>query len=367
MGPRTVVPTLPLLTVTLLIVSGTGGPAGAGTPVGTPTVDPWFDGPHGAARPASPASVNNATWNWTNFANVTPGYDIPARAYAGLAAYPPGNEVIAFGGAAANGTALGDTWAFGPNWTWTPVSASTAPSARVGPLMAYDAPADAVILFGGRNGSGTLLRDTWSFSGGQWTLLRTGPPPPARSNATLVPDANGTGLILFGGNGSKGLLNDTWWFNETGGVPHWTNLTPTAGAPPPARYAAACANLSAPAEDVLYGGNSTLGELADTWVFNGSVWRAVTTRSNPGVRAGAAMGFDQVDGVDVLFGGYSAKTGTIIGSTSVFNGSAWNVPNIGAVHPHPRVGGAMAWAGGFAGGIALLLGGTYGTGTALGG
>ncbi|MCI4367398.1 MAG: hypothetical protein L3K08_06570 [Thermoplasmata archaeon] len=242
--------------------------------------------------------------------------------------------------------------------------------------MAYDASSNSVVLFSGRtSAAGGLVRDTWSFAQGQWTQLHPAISPPARFDSSLVPDANGTGLILFGGlgNATNGVLNDTWWYHAGSSGPYWTNLTSSAGPGPSARWGAASANLSSLRVDVLYGGNSwngtlpfTNGSLSDTWLFDGSRWHLQSTKTNPGPRYSASLAFDQVDGVDVLFGGFN-RTGHPIGSTWIFNGSAWFAPNLGPVRPHARVGGAMTWATGWARGIDLLVGGAYGGSEVFGG
>ena len=126
-----------------------------------------------------------------------------------------------------------------------------------------------VILFGGDDGNGAALQDTWSWDGHTWTDLT--PTPPALS-PTAVYDGTaseweGT-FVLFGGfdPDSGVFLNDTWVLNGTTWTPQpATAIWPTGRQSP--------ASASANGVIVLFGGLDNDGDpLGDTWIWNGSDW-----------------------------------------------------------------------------------------------
>ncbi|MCI4337041.1 MAG: hypothetical protein L3K17_07620, partial [Thermoplasmata archaeon] len=109
---------------------------------------------------------------------------------------------------------------------WTNVTGVIAPHARLGAAMAYDPLADSILLFGGMYGpngvfsgvNSTMLNDTWLFANGSWTNVTAtaGTPPPARAFGSLTYDARDKFMLLAGGEGSSGGCNapcsDTWRF-----------------------------------------------------------------------------------------------------------------------------------------------------------
>jgi N-acetylneuraminic acid mutarotase len=72
-------------------------------------------------------------------------------------------RVILFGGSGR--TVFNDCWAYNPGaQTWTELSpAGVAPSARYRATMAYDSAGHRVFMFGGANGEGLSLDDTWEL------------------------------------------------------------------------------------------------------------------------------------------------------------------------------------------------------------
>jgi hypothetical protein len=69
--------------------------------------------------------------------------------------------------------------------------------------------ASGLALFGGEDGSGARLGDTWTWNGTTWSLLPTSTSPSDRYDAAASPDVNG-GVLLFGGNTATGISNETW-------------------------------------------------------------------------------------------------------------------------------------------------------------
>ncbi|MDE1821407.1 MAG: hypothetical protein KGI98_11265 [Euryarchaeota archaeon] len=235
---------------------------------------------------------------------------------------PPGEELPPSWGMSSASTPV----------AWQDVSSSvgTGPSARTGAGMTYDAHDGYVVLFGGENGGGTSSHDdTWTFAGGTWSNITStaGSPPPARASPLMTYDARDGVVLLFGGlavTGGGYWLNDyadTWEFS--GG--HWTNITSSAGTPPSGRFS-----------------------MSST--------------------------FDPTDHVVLAFGGENVAVINLIGSVTMysdtwtFSGGLWNdiTSSVGAP-PSARAGSNIAYDP--AAGYVLLYGGLWETlsGTVLSG
>ncbi len=104
-------------------------------------------------------------------------------------------RVVVFGGVDGNGSSLGDTWVWDGSY-WTQV-AETGPSAREGHSTAYDAVHQEIVLFGGNDGA-TQFADTWTWDGVSWTqVAETG--PAARTDHAAAYDEGRNVVTLFGG------------------------------------------------------------------------------------------------------------------------------------------------------------------------
>ncbi len=304
----------------------------------------------GATTAAGPTS------NWTSLGNLTDSLPPAARNYPALAFDAPADEAVLFGGLASSGSALSDTWTYGSNWSWVEEAPSPAPSARWGAAAAYDDALGAVVLFGGETGNGTFLNDTWSFADGGWTELAPSDAPSPRAFASLAPDANSSGLLLFGGLSGAGGLNDTWWFHDG----TWSNLTrPSAPAPTP-RWQAAMIEDPGISGNLLFGGNGSTPNafvaFDDTWKFTGAGWSKIAVAQPPVARAGGELAYDGVDRAVVLFGGWAANLGALSG-VSEFNGTAWSPSTSALPRPPARYGGGFTELTGFGKGLDLLFGG----------
>ncbi|HLI25291.1 MAG TPA: hypothetical protein VKU91_10065, partial [Acidimicrobiales bacterium] len=170
---------------------------------------------------------------------------------------------VLFGGTAAGGNVLDDTWTFNGS-AWTADSPPASPPPLTGAASTWDAAHRQVVVFGGQSSapSSTWSAGTWSWSGTTWTQVAA-PGPSARTGATLAYDGDVAGDVLVGGTGAGGTDSDAWLFTGSG----WTGLT--ALNPPPARYLATSAWDSAAHQLVLFGGAGTGGTvLGDTEVLS---------------------------------------------------------------------------------------------------
>ncbi len=276
--------------------------------------------PHVAAAPAAGTHVtaaagqpqlptNASTEGWYKLTLHAP---IPSPRDAAAATYDAKDGyLLMLGGCAKPLCPQFDTWKFQAGaWGNLTLSAGTPPAARSGAAMAYDARDGYVVMFGGTGAAG-VLGDTWTFQYGRWTQVATTPAtaPSPRASAGLLYDAIDSRVILFGGAGLTGApLSDTWSF--AGGV--WTNLTPTIGVAPPARFSAGFAFDPVDHAGILFGGSGLCGTFcADTWSYIGSRWTNLTSAVGtnvPAARSDAALVFDDGRGSTVLVGGQNGAT-----------------------------------------------------------
>lgn len=236
--------------------------------------------------------------------------------------------VILFGGLTSNGTLLNDTWEFtGGAWTHlTFTGSNSAPSPRQSAAFAYNSSASYAVLFGGC-GSSCPLSDTWELSVSlgsfKWTLLSPTTSPSARYGASLAYDAKAGLMILFGGCGSTCPLGDTWLFEATP-TTTWTQCTVgscASGSAPPARWGAAMTYDSAKWELVLFGGCGATCPLGDTWIFNMTGlhirWSEPTTSPSATARYDAVLA-DQPPGNDPLLEGGVGAGGRVLGGPGYY-------------------------------------------------
>ncbi|HWW59945.1 MAG TPA: hypothetical protein VN181_01130, partial [Thermoanaerobaculia bacterium] len=102
--------------------------------------------------------------------------------------------------------------------------------------------------------------------------------PSARTQARMVFDPTTSSVIMFGGQSpfDKGTaksydLDETWLWNGSRWVQHYSNVTP------PARSAFAMVWDSKRSRALLFGGKQGATELGDTWVYRNGEWSAVDT------------------------------------------------------------------------------------------
>jgi len=105
-------------------------------------------------------------------------------------------------------------------------------------------------------------------------------------------------MVLFGGQSTSGDLNDTWTWDGT----TWTQLFPATS--PSTRSYTSMAYDSATAQMVLFGGaTNTGGFLNDTWTWDGTTWSQLFPATSPPARNSATMSYDPATTQLVLFGG----------------------------------------------------------------
>lgn len=281
---------------------------------------------------------------WTQ---ISTGSNTPTgRAYASSAYDTADRFVVLFGGG-VNGPnytwkIVNDTWTFHAG-SWTKVSASTAPSPRLDPSMAYDPTTRSVILFGGwsvaassrgcsGNSSMTPCNDTWSFSHGTWRLLHPLKRPPARDAAAIAYDPRISALVIGGGGGNTGngwsgafSYHDMWSYaNRT-----WTQIPPKGALSFPNGCPMA---YDWRAQSLLCVPMGNRSGIVQTWTYNSTGWHWHATRTQPTSSVDSALTFDPALQMAVLYGtswGPQGTWGYLWGKwTNLTNGT--QPPGIGA-------------------------------------
>ncbi len=284
-----------------------------------------------------------ATWTYANgtWTNISGPFAVqPAgRQSITLVDVPSGNFVMLFGGN-IDGTFdyLGDTWALSSNLTlwsiapvrWTQLSADApAPSPRSAAAMAYDPLLGAVVLFGGYFVQVAAAGDTWLFQNGAWTDVTptSGSSPPARWSAAMTYDPALGKIVMFGGRDLSQFFNDTWEYGASG----WSEVS-SPSAPSP-RLTSITYDTAIGAV-VLFGGGignlpagseSAWQRFSDTWEFTGAGWRNVTTdlAQSPPAMATTIV-YDPNDGDAMIVGGSNAPTACVpLVEQWIFTGTSW--------------------------------------------
>ncbi|MBI5547221.1 MAG: hypothetical protein HY901_25345 [Deltaproteobacteria bacterium] len=265
---------------------------------------------------------NGETWEWDGIdwaSRATPAG--LASAYASLAEYRA--KLVLFGESVG-------TWEWdGSSWTLLSPPLSTNRFAYGGVMRHLQ---DLLVRF--------KLDETLAWDGTSWTQILANPYSPCGRSRTMV-TVDGR-AILFEGfpEGEPDALDASiyQWVGK-GWQPR------RSGAVPPPRLegvgAAQASNF------ILFGGGEA-GEysMADTWVWDRSMWTEKQVSPSPRGRTGHSMSAygDKV----LLFGGTTGSS-----ETWEWNGSTWTQMHP-AVSPPPRFYGAMTDLGG----SVLLYGGT---------
>lgn len=250
----------------------------------------------------------NDLWKLTNangaggtptWAQITPAGAPPSIRDGHSAVYDAANSrMIVFGGRVECSSANAEVWVLvnangvAGTPTWTQLFPAGGPAARSFHSAVYDPASNRMIVFGGGTDT-AFVNDVWVLSNANglggvptWTQLTpTGPLPFDRTShsATYDPEANTMTVFAGSTNAPVGFDNDTWMLtnaNGLGGVPVWTQLQPTGG-PPSRRYNHSAVFNSSTKRMIVFGGADAVAPIGlnDTWVLNPT---PVTNQGPPG-------------------------------------------------------------------------------------
>ena len=165
---------------------------------------------HGGSPAPGHSAGDTLEFDGTAWRRVTIGGPSP-RMQGAMAFDAARGVAVHFGGASAETPVR----RFGDHWEWDgvmwrqPDIGSERPPARNAHGMAYDAARREIVMFGGFAATGELLADTWLFNGGQWRRADVEGPSP-RADVFLAYDARREVVVLFGGLDDDRQLADTW-------------------------------------------------------------------------------------------------------------------------------------------------------------
>jgi hypothetical protein len=179
---------------------------------------------------------------------------------------------------------------------------------------------------------------------------------PAREGSSMVYDAGMGMALLFGGAAATpvGNLNDTWaWNGQT-----WLTLHPSTSPLP--RNTASIVYDAATGQALLFGGVSDSGNsLGDTWAWDGHTWTQLHPANSPVARDDTAMVYDPANRQVLLFGGLTqqGRIPLALNDTWAWDGHTWNQLHP-PTSPPVRFGATMAYDA--ATGQVILFGGGAG-------
>jgi hypothetical protein len=170
-----------------------------------------------------------------------------------------------------------------------------------------------------------LIDDRWRAR-----LLDT---PPAAAGASAVYQTHRLRTLLFGGDAGSGVLFGTTWEFD-GAV--WIERSVAGPAP---RRDAAMGYDPVRGVAVLFGGRAALGgpqsTVGDTWEWDGSSWQEVLGEG-PSARKEAGMAWDDVNQRMVLVGGH-LEDGSFSDETWSYQLGAWQRIEVGGLGPRAQV------------------------------
>jgi Rab9 effector protein with kelch motifs len=291
------------------------------------------------AAPAYRAAGQTAAWS-----HVCAGGDSPGPRWDHhLAADAEGQMLLLFGGRDGAGTALSDTWIFDlASESWSRLDIE-GPAPRFGAATAVDAPRRRYFLFGGEDGP-TFYGDTWrfDFKAMSWRLQDDGASvaPAPRYGLGAVIDTDG-GFVISHGFTFEGRFDDTWVFDSRQKT--WAEVSPAPQTRPLKRCLHEMALVPEVGLALFYGGcSSGFGPCpqGDLWALDiqSRSWREITPAIGPSPRSNPALVWDADGRRAILFGG-STDAGAV---SDLWQGRfedeafVWEPLDAGGENPGPR-------------------------------
>jgi hypothetical protein len=205
------------------------------------------------------------------------------------------------------------TWEYdGATWKQYD-NTKTAPPAHRFSSVVYDQSLKKSVFFGGYDVNGVYLDQTWTYDGTTWLQVKKNPAP-SRSLASMWYDPILKKTVVYGGLGritSQDRLtrySDMWSFDGAG----WTQIKPDVT--PGMRYGAQVAVDPKTGHAIVFGGirvdidannNQVQVYANDTWEWDGTTWKKITSPVTPPARENGGFSVDPIRNELVMFGGYS--------------------------------------------------------------
>jgi len=257
-------------------------------------------------------------YNWKDITTNVSGPKPPADGY--MPVYDSESDVIIFSYPATK-----TIYAFNATSnTFTSLSCPTMPDqVWNGYWQQYDEKNDVVILFGGYlpdDPNGIGLDETWSYDYNTniWTNMNPPVSPPARTIGYMSFDSNAGKMLLFGGVARWSspwiFYNDVWAYDYV--LNNWTNVTPSVGPYPEARFGHYWSFDPILNKTLLFGGSTDTklpnwNIIDDMWVYDlgSKTWTAINPNPKPSKRVYTNMIYDSNASKTLLYGGASRTPG----------------------------------------------------------
>jgi hypothetical protein len=283
---------------------------------------------------ATASGEGTQTWgfNGTTWSRITT--NLQASIGGHVISYDPASAsvILTGGGTQSSHEARGNRLRRLVGSTWVQ-DARSYPRSRYNALVTHDTVRDELVVFGGRIEGGTsdIGSDTWIHDENGWRIAAVFGMIPRTEGAYTFDSARGK-VVMFGGStGGSGITQQTSEWNGS----YWLTV---AESGPAARKGAAMAFDSVRNVSVMYPcGTSSLSR--ETWEWNGTAWTKKSTGAGHTGRTMPAMAYDPVRKVTVLFGGEDANG--YCSDTWTWNGTTWTQKNV--TGPSPRRFAHMAW------------------------
>ncbi len=246
---------------------------------------------------------------------LTPNGSPPPKRYSMAIAYDNlSNRVLVFGGRAGD-VFYNDIWALdltSGNESWIQLfPTGTPPSPREALTAVFDLINNRMIIFGGLDGSGQPLNETWAlnFNTQSWALLSpSGNLPPPRGGHTAIYDPVSHRMIIYGGGGGSQFYSDIWALDLTMGNESWTQIYATGTSPAPRARHFGVYDRITDAFVIGFGFTYAPGFIYFNDVFRLDLTNLVWEQIYPvGVviegRRGSCAGYDNINHRVVVFGG----------------------------------------------------------------
>ena len=287
-------------------------PAGTHVSSGTAMAAAWHGGLGRTLQLRASGSSGAEVWGWDGVAwrREVSGDGAPRLNGLGMAYDFHRDRLVCTGMSTVAATFL-EVWEWDRR-AWTKVDTSGL-GARRGYGFAYDAARRECVLFGGYVDGRHEVAETWAFDGRNWALR--GEPPLRRIHHAVAADTARRVVVMFGGTAEGFQLADTW---EWDGVV-WRARTAVGPGP---RWAHAMAHDPARGRTTLFGGIGGYQWLDDTWEWDGQVWTLQVPTVRPPARALFALAHDSARGQTVLFGG-NGPNAVIFADTWEWDGTRW--------------------------------------------
>jgi hypothetical protein len=260
------------------------------------------------------------TWTEINISVKPSGrFNTPA-AYDG-----ENNQLIIYGGESTDSEP--QMWAFSlEDYSWRRLYPTNMPSpGRCNTPLVYDEKSKKIIMFGGMGYDGSFPSDTWVYdaAGNSWTRMAPNGSPHGRYGHALFYDPVNEAVLMFGGHwfegSNEGFCPDLWKYDY--GSNSWTLLE--ENLPLSAQFWHSYSASSLDGVCTIFGGTNGHELFDETWIYSEGEFTQIAPASHPSTRILAAMAYDSVNNVTLLFGGLDYAAGDSADLWALKENGAW--------------------------------------------